>query len=515
MTPYGMERMTQKMGTNQPPRFDVPALTMRDMVSPLFRNWRVAAVTFGLILAIAIVVAQIWADRYYVANMQLVVTRERSNPTVTGQQQIAVLANDAAVTSDEVDSEVELLQGRDMLRQVVRICKLTNQVPSRFNFWKTAESEGAEAGDAKVFEIATNQLAGQLRVEAQKTSHIIDVKYGSSGTPETPACVLQTLGKLYLAKHLRLQRPAGAFDFFAEETEKYQRALEDSERRLADFSKTEGVAAPEILRADMAQQLVASQAGLYQARQVIAADQHRLDDLKQQMERTPSRSSTAETSNAANILLEQLQSTLLAAQIKKTQLLSKYDPSYPLVREADAEIEQTKEAIAEAQESKYVDTTTDRDATFEYLRQDQAKTEADLASEIATVAELINTIHGMQSEMVSLDAKAVKQEALLREQKADEANYLLYLTKREEERTSDALDQKRIANVSIAVPPEVPVLPARRRSAVLFPGFFLALLGGIGAAYLAELADPSFRTPAEVEEMLNITVLAAVPKQAR
>jgi hypothetical protein len=31
---------------------------------------------------------------------------------------------------------------------------------------------------------------------------------------------------------------------------------------------------------------------------------------------------------------------------------------------------------------------------------------------------------------------------------------------------------------------------------------------------LAELMDPSFRTPAEVEEMLKITVLAAVPKEA-
>jgi uncharacterized protein involved in exopolysaccharide biosynthesis len=120
----------------------------------------------------------------------------------------------------------------------------------------------------------------------------------------------------------------------------------------------------------------------------------------------------------------------------------------------------------------------------------------------------------MQSEMVALDVKAVKEEALLREVKANEASYLLYLTKREQERTSDALDQKRIANVAIAVPAEVPVLTARSLSSVLLPGFFLALFAAIGAGYLAELADPSFRTPSEIEEMLNVRVLAAVPKQA-
>ena len=505
----------EKMVIRKSGHLDLRALTMRDMARPLFRNWRAVAITFCVILAIAFVAARRWADHYYMASMQVVVSRERSNPTVTGQQQIAVLENDAAITSDEVDSEVELLQGRDMLRQVVRICKLTDRGPSVFDSWRASRSDNAELDEAKFLEGATNQLAGKLRVESQKTSHIIDVKYGSSGAPETPACVLQTLGQLYLAKHLRLQRPAGAFDFFAEETEKYQRALEDSEQHLADFGKTEGVAAPEILRADTAQQLVASQASLYQARQLIAADLHRLDDLRKQMGGTPARSSTAETSISANVLLEQLQATLLATQVKKTQLLAKYDPSYPLVQEVDAEIEQTQEAIAEAQKSKYVDTTTDRDPTFEYLRQDQAKTEADIASEEATIAELINTIHGMQSEMVSLDAKAVKQEALRRETKANETNYLLYLTKREEERTSDALDQKRIENVSIAVPAEVPALPARSRSSILLPGFFLALFGGIGAGYIAELADPSFRTPAEVEELLNITVLAAMPKQAR
>lgn len=504
----------ENVGPKKSAGYDVRRLTLRDMTAPLFRNWRVVVVTFCSIFAIAAVVAWRWASSYYVATMQVVVSRERSNPTVTGQQQNVVVAdNGTAVAADEVASEIALLQGRDMLREVARTCNLTKQDPSVSDFSKTPDSQDMEVKNAKALEGATNALAAQLRVEAERTSDVIDVKYGSLGAPETPACVLQTLGKLYLAKHLRLQRPAGTFDFFAAETEKYQQALADSERHLADFGKSEGVAAPEILRTNMAQQLVAAQASLYQTRQIIAADQQRLEDLKKQMEGTPRRSSTAETSMPANLLLEQLQSSLLASEIKKTQLLMKYEPSYPLVKEADAEIAQTKEAIDEAEKANYVNTTTDRDPTFDYLRQDQAKTEADLASEQATAAELLNTIHGMQSEMVNLDAKAVKQGALLREAKANEGNYLLYLTKREEERTSDALDEKRIANVAIAVPAYVPALPARSTSSIMFAGFFLALLGGIGAGYLAELVDSSFRTPAEVEEMLNITVLAAMPKQ--
>jgi uncharacterized protein involved in exopolysaccharide biosynthesis len=493
---------------------EIRQLTLRDMLGPLFRNWRVVIVTFCLILVLAIWAAWGWANHYYVATMQVVVERERSEPAVSGQQENFVVGNEPVITTEEVASEIALLQGRDMLQEVARTCKLVKQDTSDADFLNKSDSHDLELKKAQVLERATKSLAANLRVEAQKLSRVIDVQYGQSGAPETPACVLQTLGKLYLEKHLRLQRPAGTFEFFAAETEKYQQALADSEFRLANFSKSEGVAAPDILRTNMAQQLVAAQASLYQTRQMIAADQQRVENLKQQMRETPPRSSTTEASNSANILLEQLQSSLLASQLKRIQLLTKYDPSYPLVNEADAEIAKTEEAIDSAEAAKYVNTTTDRDPTFEYLREDQAKTEADLASQQATAAELLNTIHGMQSEMVKLDGKAVKQAALLREARANEGNYLLYLTKREQERTSDALDEKRIANVAIAVPAYVPVLPGHNPFSIMFAGSFFAVLGGIVAGYLAELIDPSFRTPAEVEEMLKITVLAAVPKEA-
>jgi uncharacterized protein involved in exopolysaccharide biosynthesis len=495
--------------TKKAPAGESRQLTMRDMLAPLFRKKQVVLATFFAIFAVAILMAWRGAS-YYVSTMQVVVERERSEPTVTPQQ-VSMQATTKIITSDDVASEVELLQGEDMLREVVQTCKLAETDAS---FWDRFDSRDPETKKAAALESATKGLAGSLKVEAQKTSHVIDLRYGSTGSPETPACVLQTLGKLYLDKHLRLLRPAGAFDFFAQETDKYQQALAESERRLVDFSTTERIAAPEILRTDMAQQLVAAEANLYHTRQAIAADRHRIENIKEQMAVTPARSSTAEASIAANLLLDQLQSTLLAAQLKRTQLLMKYDPSYPLVKEVEEEIGQTKAAIANAEEAKYVNKTTDRDPTFEYLRQDRARTEADLASEEATASALVTTIRGMQSEMVSLDVKTVRQTELLREAKANESNYLLYLNKREQERTSDALDQKRIANVAIAVPAYVPVLPAHSPLKVVLLGFLLAVLGGMGAGYLAELMDPSFRTPAEVAQFLNISVVTSVPRQA-
>jgi len=195
------------VGAKKPGGYALRQLTWRDMLSPLFRKRRVVVATFCLIFGIALFTAWGWANHYYVAAMQVVVARERTDPTVTGQQN-AVAGNNTTVTADEVASEIALLQGRDMLKQVAETCGLTKETPSVFDFLKKLDAPDPAVKRAEVLERATKGLAANLRVEAQKSSHVIDVQYGRAGAPETPACVLQTLGNLYLEKHLRLQRPA-------------------------------------------------------------------------------------------------------------------------------------------------------------------------------------------------------------------------------------------------------------------------------------------------------------------
>jgi len=491
------------------PEQETQELTLRDMLSPLFRHRRIVIISFCGVFVIATLVAWLWAAQYYVSTMQVAVEQDRSDPTVTAAQNGTVTSK--AITVDQVSSEVALLQGDDMLRTVAATCGLADEKWSPFNIFLPSDPQKRSA--ARI-EVAARKLAKKLDVEAEKTSDVINVKYGKAGEPETPACVLQTLGRLYLEKHLQLQRPAGSSDFFAQETEKYRQALADSESRLSGFSRTEGVAAPDILRTDMAGQVATSEAALYQAKQAIAADEKRIENINQQLTQTPARSATSESSMASNLLMQNLQATLLAAQVKRTQLLLRYEPDYPLVKEADQEIAETQEAIARAEQSKFVNQTTDRDPTYEFLREDKAKTEADLASEKATAGALVNSIQGMRAEMVTFDNDAVKQAALIREAKADEGNYLLYLGKREQERTSDALDQKRIANVAIAVPPVVPVLPKYSPGLVMFLGLFAAIFVAVAAAFVAEYLDPSFRTPGEVMETLKMPVLASMPKRA-
>lgn len=486
----------------------MPVLTLRDILMPIFRRRRLMALSFCCVFVSITVFAWTWVARYYVSKMQVLVEQDRSDPAISTAQN-AAMATNKVLTTDQVSTEMALLQGQDMLRSVAKTCGLSDR-PSAMDVFLPRDPA---LRSAQKLENAATGLAKSLAVEVEKSSDVINVKYGKVGEPETPACVLQTLGKLYLAKHLQLRRPAGASEFFAQQTQEYKDALSQAEARLVNFSHEMGVAAPDELRSHLSEQVANSEAALVQAREEASADVQRIYAEERQLESTPSRSPAQEVSNSANLLLEQLGSSLLAAQEKRTQLLAKYEPTYPLVREADQEIAQAQAAIEQAEKAKYVNQTTDRDPTYELLRQDLAKTQADLASQKALATATSESIHTMKLQMVDLDQKAVEQAALMREVKADEGNYLLYLNKREQQRSSDVLDAKRIADVAIAVPPVVPSLPAHSPVLVTIIGFVLAVFVSVAAVFTMEYLDGSFRTPAEVAEVLNMPVLASVPRR--
>jgi len=483
--------------------------TLRDWCAIGFRRKKLVTVSFlGLLLG-TFVFSMLWAARYYESSMQILVLQDRSDPAVTSAP-IAAIQNNQQVGPNEINSEMALMQGSDLLRQVVVKCGLAK----RSGFGDIFLPSDPAKREAIKVEKQAKKLAKKIKVEAEKQADVIDVTYGRVGSPETPACVLDSLGKLYLAKHLQAHRPSGSFEVFAQEAEKYHKALSEVELKLANFGRTEGIVAPDVTRPLVATKLIDAQGQLNQSRAIAAADQRRITNLEEQLKATPSRSVTVETNQDAGILTQQLQAQLLAAELKRTQFATKYDPSYPLMKEAEQEVAQAKSAIEEAQKNRLQSQTTDQDPTYVQLRGDLAKTRADLATQQATIAALGHIIRGLEEQSVSLNQMSVKQQDLIREAKADESNYLLYLAKREQERSSDAMDRGRLSNVALAVAPVVPVLTAYNPWMICALGILFSIFASMAIAFVAEYLDPAFRTPSEVAEVLEIPVLAAVPKQA-
>jgi uncharacterized protein involved in exopolysaccharide biosynthesis len=128
----------------------------------------------------------------------------------------------------------------------------------------------------------------------------------------------------------------------------------------------------------------------------------------------------------------------------------------------------------------------------------------------------MSIIRQYRNQLGVINVNGAAQDNLLREVKEAEGNDLLYKQKREEARIGDALDRQRIVNVAIAEAATVPALPAHPYWALtLVLGTLLAGLVSPGVAFVVDYLNPSLRTPDEVRDVLQIRVLAALPKGDR
>jgi uncharacterized protein involved in exopolysaccharide biosynthesis len=130
---------------------------------------------------------------------------------------------------------------------------------------------------------------------------------------------------------------------------------------------------------------------------------------------------------------------------------------------------------------------------------------------IARAGVITSSIHEYRERAAQLDEKSATQQDLRRTLKTAEDNYLLYSRKQEEARISDALDRTRIANVVLADPPTVPPVPSSTaRTWILLVGGIMALILGASITYLLDCLSPYLRTPNEVEDALEMPVLASL-----
>jgi polysaccharide biosynthesis protein PslE len=481
--------------------------SLRDVVAVGFRRRRLIVLSFLGIFLGAIAVSVLTGSKYQ-AEMKILVRHRRADPVVSSSAgATGVVQVQTAVGEEETNSEVQLIESSDLLEQVVVACGLDKVKP---RFW----SSWIPTNPALRIPEAVRKLKEALTVEVVRKTNLIEVTY-TSNDPQLAARVLNTLGDLYLERHVAVNRFPGQLDFFDRQAERYRKSLEDTEGRLVSFAHDQGTVAADSERDILLEKVNDLEATQVQNQAAIASQIQRIQALEKQLPSTPQRLSTQSrtTDNAA--LLEQLKATLLNLRLKRTELLAKYDPSYRAVKEVDAQIAQTEANIAAEENAPVRENTTDQNPTYQWIVGELAKAKADLPTLKANADVTASSIRDYRSKLQALEQKGVEQTDLLRAEKAEEANYLLYQNKREEARIADALDAQRIANVVIAEAATVPALPTNSPWVAVLLGGILASVVSVSLAFAAERLDSRFRTPDEVRQFLNVPVFAAIPKEDR
>ena len=478
---------------------------MKDILGIGFRHKQKIILCFSAVVVGAVLVS-IFLPPTYKAHTKLLLKRERVDPVISPGQEAQVMTLNE-ISEEELNSEVELLESDDVLRQVVLNCVLQNRSPSILQRLGLKKSDPQE-DIAK----AITQLRAELQVSAIAKTNLISLSY-SSDDPKKAANILKNVDEIYISTNTEVHRPHGQYKFFEQEAERYQSELKDAEQQLKQFASQSGGVAPQVARDNTLLKLSEFTAALEQTRAEMAATEQKIHTLEKQSDQLPSRITTQLRESDDAAVLQGLKGTLMTLELKRTELLTKYQPSYPLVQEVEKEIADTRQSIDNESAKPVKEQTTDSNPSFQYVSTELLKAKADFSAEQARAAatEAIVAMYRQQAE--ELEQKGIIHQDLVRAQKASEDNFLLYQKKREEARLSDALDARHILNVVVVEQPFVPVLPASSPWAIVGFGLIMAILASVGVALVADYLDPSLRTPAEVVSELNVALLAAVPYQ--
>ena len=486
--------------------------TVRDLLAIGFRRRRIIRRAFLISLVGALVAVWLFGIQYQ-SEFEVLVKHDRVEPAVTPDQSPRPSGTgDSNTTILAINTEQQLLQSQDLLTKVVETCPVlvygnrhfwtpvTHAIPNRIpGYWEARRGE------------AIGKLAKALMITPVNDSSIIQVDY-SSTDPLLSWCVTESLTKYYMAKHMEVNRPpTKLFDFFAQQTEHYRKHLQDSELRFLMFARKEQIATAALQRDLAVQQASTFLANLRTTEASIALTKERIRELGEKQSKTQPRLTTHETISDNGTLLANLETELNNLEVQRTDLLNKYAPSYRLVSDVEKKIAQTKSDIAAQEKAQLHSDTTDVNPVYGWADMELAKARTELPSLEAEKAANSRNLAAYRREAVAMAEGNITEQDLMREVKADESNYLLYLAKREQARISDKLDERRVFDVALAEPPTLPLYPTISPLLLIVISFLLAGFISIGVGLTADYLDSSFHTPDEVTETLRIPVFASIP----
>jgi len=483
------------------------AINLREGASALFRRKSLVLFTFLVVIIGTVIVTLLLPNRYE-SRMKILVKNQRVDVAITPEATIGTNTPtvENEVSENQINSEIELLTSKDLLTQVVTTTGLDKQETSFLD---------RSMPDAVRVEKAVNRLTKDLSITPVRKANIITINYASD-SPQLSAAVLKKLGDLYLEKHLKLNHPVGATDFFKDKADEYETKLKESEQQLTDFQQSNNLVVLSQQKELTLQKTAEAKAKMMDADAALNEATNRIARVEQQLAAIPKRIVTQTKQLPNQYSAERLNTMMVELQNKRTQLLTKFRPDDRLVKEVDEQIRTTQNALDRAEQKTSVEEATDLNPLRQTLETELSRARLDQTGAKARRDTLTGQLQQYEGSLKKLESDTAKHDDLQREKKEAEDNYQLYAKKREEASIADELDRQKITNVSIAEAATVPQLPTSpNRPLNLVLGVFLAAFLSLGSVFSAEMLSDTIHTPRQLEALTGAKVLATVPENSR
>jgi uncharacterized protein involved in exopolysaccharide biosynthesis len=474
-----------------------PSGSMRQIVAAVFRHralwFLVAAGVFGASLLYTLL-----RPRQYRSEMDIRVQNTRGDEQITPSAingQITI----NGVTEEQINSEIQLLQSRNLANLVVD--------PQ----WDSHPPGSLTTAQYRDHDKAVERFEKNLSVDLVRKSNVIHATFVASD-PKMATLMLNRLLAAFLTKQREIAQPPGTAKFFADQAERYKNDLDKAQQDLAEYqqqhqivslSDTEQTADHEINDAE--NELRATDAEISALTQRIGTETRQLKDI-------PTRQTTQQRVIPNDYSVERLNTMLAELENSRTSLLQKFTPNDRSVQEVDQKIANTKDALRKAQEMTSKEVSSDVNPVWQTVTGSIIQSETDRQALRAKETALKQQVATLQSNLSGVEGSTVAFTTLKQKVSDLETNYQLYTQKRNEAEMADAMNANKLLNVAVQQTPTFSVMPFRPRPLVdTVLGGFTAIFLASFLVFFAEVGRDTIANASELESVARFPVFATVP----
>lgn len=477
---------------------DETEISLRDILSILFRH-KSKIIAFFCTVVVTVTGANFLIAETYESEAKLLIRVGRESvsvdPSVSGPT-IGVSQS----RRDEINSEISILTSPVLYERVVDAMGphiLLDRDP-------VDASPTLRAN-------AVKSLATNLSVEAEKDSHIINVRFGAR-SPELAQQTMDTLLRSYLERHIDVHRTQASPGFFQHQSALLHDKLVAQENELERFRRRHGISAMDEQKQLLLSEISALQRNVDDLTSLITSSQVKIKLLESDLR---SRSPVTELSRVQglpNAAIDQIKERLIELRLEEIALQARYhDDELPLV-DLRSQI-----ALAEAElkkEQANTTVTTGIDRNYQQLQLDLTRDRSLLKANKARLHTLTQQLNSRKITLTRLTSQETDLARLQRQVEIAEDEYQEYVDSRHRANIAAALDSGGVSNVSVVQPASLPIEPVKPRKLRNFVlSILLGLFGGIGFAFLLEFFDDSIKSRQDVARRLGLPVLATFTEE--
>jgi succinoglycan biosynthesis transport protein ExoP len=523
----------------------------------LLDYWRAIRKRIWLVVGIAVLVTTLAAiymarrPNVYAARAQVQVDLEQTNPELVTERQRPLLTADPSY----FNTQLQLLNSDSLLRRVIKehnldtnpeFQKLKNE--SSTSAWRSmlkavglARDEGKR--DLKTSEIVTNsststlvsqdEIAEAVRLAPYveiikknlsiepvresrvtvKDTRLIEVGF-TSNDPDLAAFVANGICETFTSynQEKRSGTSRKTSDFLQGRITDLQSQIRADEIKLVELNKSEGILPTtgeqtiELERlAGLNKDRLTAELERTVAEANLNAVKNSPEKLKSLVEVASARYFTEKENSTINTRNE-TEKKIADLQSQRAKLLEEFQERADPVKEIDRQIESLRTSLDRLLEKNNTEIT-------EYRKRAVDDVLNNLQTEYARAKDKEDKIRAaydtQYAKAQSQNSGAVTIKLLAQNLEANKA-FLKQL--QDQQSSNDIMSQGSDNNISVAgfaIPNDVPVAP--RRLMTVAAALFLSTLFGMGLALFLEYLDDTIRTVEEIESVLQLPALAAIP----